>query len=115
MDGTVTLDVGLLEFAVYVFLPWVVDLVTKRWADGRVKSAVLTILAIITTLVQEALLSGGTFSLADFMGKLVTALATAFLFHQYLWQPLRVTGDDGAIMKAVPAGVGSTSPGKVRS
>lgn len=106
MDSSVTLDVSLLEFVVYVFLPWVVDLVTKRWADGRVKSAVLAVLAIVATLVQEALLSGGTFSIADFAGKLVTALATAFLFHQYVWQPIGVTGDKGFIMKTVPAGLG---------
>lgn len=107
MDGSVTLDVGLLEFVTYVFLPWLVDLITKRWADGRVKSAVLTVLAIMATLVQETLLSGGVFSIADFLGKLVTALATAFLFHQYIWKPAGLTGDQGAIMKAVPAGLGN--------
>lgn len=107
MNGNVTLNVGLLEFVVYIFLPWIVDLVTKRWADGRVKSAVLAILAIFTTLVQEVLLGGGTFSIADFLGKLITALATAFLFHQYVWKPLGVTGDDGAILKAIPVGVGT--------
>ena len=107
VDGSVTLDVGLLEFVTYVFLPWVVDLITKRWADGRVKSGVLAVIAIATTLVQEALLNGGTFSVADFLGKLVTALATAFLFHQYVWKPVGVTGDNGAIMKAVSAGIGT--------
>jgi hypothetical protein len=114
MDGSVTLDVGLLEFVVYIFLPWVVDLVTKRWADGKVKSAVLAVLAIVATLVQEAMLSGGTFSIADYLGKLVTALATAFLFHQYVWQPIGITGDKGIIMKAVPAGVGDKDPNKTK-
>lgn len=112
-NGTVHMDVSTLQWLVYTVLPFLVDLVTRRFADGRIKAGVLTLFAFLTVVLQEALEAGGSMSVADLAGKFVTALVTAFVAHQYVWKPLRVTGDRGAIEKAVPAGVGRVDPVKV--
>jgi hypothetical protein len=112
-NGTVHLDVSTLQWLVYTVLPFLVDLVTKRFADGRVKAGALALFAFLTVVIQEALEAGGDISIASLAGKFVTALVTALVTHQYVWKPLRITGDRGAIEKAVPAGVGRTDPVKV--
>lgn len=112
-NGTIHLDVSTLQWLVYAVLPWLVDLVTKRFANGRVKSGLLALFAVITVVLQEGLQHNGDFNLPDLLGKLVTALATAFVLHQYVWKPLKVTGDLGVIQKTVPAGVGKPDPNKV--
>lgn len=112
-NGTVHLDVSTLQWLLYVALPFVVDLVTRRFADGRVKSAVLTVVALVAVLVQEALQYDGELHLPSLLGKFVTALVTAFVTHQYVWKPLRVTGDRGLILKSLPTGVGPQDPAKI--
>lgn len=112
-NGTVHLDVSTLQWLVYVALPWLVDLVSRRFANGRVKSILLTVFAVVTVLIQEALQHGGDFDIPSLIGKFVTALATGFVTHQYVWKPLLITGDSGVIQKTAPAGVGKADPVKV--
>lgn len=112
-NGTVHLDVSTLQWLVYVALPWLVDLVSRRFASGRIKSALLAVFAVVAVVLQEGLQHGGDFDLASLAGKFVTALVTAYVTHQYVWKPLMVTGDNGVLQKAVPAGVGTADPVKV--
>jgi len=113
-NGVVHLDVTTLQWVFYVALPWVVDLVTKRFADGRIKAAVLTVLALVTVFVQEALQNDGDLHLPSLIGKFVTALVTALVTHQYVWRPLHITGDRGVIQKSLPTGVGPQDPAKLK-
>jgi hypothetical protein len=112
-NGTIHLDVTTLQWLVYAVLPWLVDLVSKRFANARVKGGLLALFALLATVLQEGLQHGGDFNLPSLLGKLVTALATAFVLHTYVWKPLRVTGDLGVIQKTVPVGVGTPDPAKV--
>jgi peptidoglycan/LPS O-acetylase OafA/YrhL len=112
-NGVVHLDVTTLQWLMYTVLPIVVDFVTKRFADGRVKAAVLTLLALVTAIVQEALATDGDLNLPSVIGKFVTALVTAYVTHTYVWKPLHLTGDRGVIQKALPAGAGPVDPVKV--
>lgn len=111
-NGTVHLDASTLQFLVYTAIPFVVDLIGKRFADGRVKGALVGILALAAALGQEALSAGGDFVLADLIGKFVTALVTAAIAHKFVWEPLRLTGDRGIIQRNLPAGVGTKDPAK---
>jgi hypothetical protein len=112
-NGTVHLDVSTLQFLVYTVLPFIADLVTKRFADARVKTGVLTLLAVGTVLIQDAIQENGDIQVATLLGKLVTALVTAYITHTYVWKPLHITGDRGAILKSVPVGIGNVDPAKV--
>lgn len=112
-NGTVHLDVSTLQWLIYTVLPLVTDFVTKRFADGRIKGAVLTVLAVVVVVIQEALARDGDLYLPSMIGKLVTALVTAYVTHTYVWKPLHVTGDRGVILKAMPAGAGPVDPAKV--
>jgi peptidoglycan/LPS O-acetylase OafA/YrhL len=112
-NGTIHLDVSTLQWLVYTVLPFLVDLVTKRFANGRIKAGLLAVFAVVTVILQEALQHDGDINLPSLLGKLVTALATAFVLHKYVWEPIRLTGDNGAILKAVPSGVGKVDPRKV--
>lgn len=112
-NGTIHLDVSTLQWLMYTVLPLLVDLVTKRFADGRIKGAVLTVLAVVVVVVQEALARDGDLYLPSMIGKLVTALVTAYVTHTYVWKPLHITGDRGVIQKSLPAGAGAVDPVKV--
>ena len=112
-NGTIHLDVSTLQWLVYTVLPFVVDLITKRFADGRVKAGILTLLAAATVLLQEAIQESGDIHIANLIGKFVTALVTAYVTHTYVWKPLLLTGDRGAIQGAVPVGIGRTDPAKI--
>lgn len=112
-NGTIHLDVTTLQFLVYTVLPFIVDLITKRFADGRIKAGLLTLLAALTALIQEGIQHNGDFDVPSLIGKFVTALVVAYLTHTYVWKPLRLTGDRGAVLKALPGGVGATDPAKV--
>lgn len=112
-NGTISLDVSVLQWLVYVGIPFVVDLVTRRFSDGRVKALAVAVLAIITALVQEILEAGGSISFADLAGKFVTAVVTAYVMHNYVWEPARLTGDRGVIQKNLPDGIGNPDQRKV--
>lgn len=112
-NGTIHLDVSTLQWLVYAALPWLVDFVSRRFASGRLKSALLTVFAVVAVVLQEGLQHGGDFDLPSLLGKFVTALVTAYVTHQYVWKPLMVTGDNGVIQKSVPAGFGVADPVKV--
>lgn len=112
-NGTVHLDVSMLQWLVYVVLPWLVDFVSRRFANAQAKSILLTTFALVAVIAQEGLQHGGDFDVPGLIGKFVTALATAFVTHQYVWKPLKITGDNGVILKALPAGIGAVDPLKV--
>lgn len=112
LNGNMVLDVSMLQLLVYVAIPFVVDLVTKRFANADLKAGVVAVLAILAAVVQELVQTGADVTLNGLASKFVTALVTSFVFHQYVWKPVGVTGDEGVIQKAVPAGVGSVDPVK---
>lgn len=106
MNGTVHVDVSILQFLIGTFIPWVTALVMQRFADERVKSGVTTVVAIIVAIVQEAIVNGGNFDLVSLVSRFLTMLVVAYITHQFIWKPIGVTGDQGAIAKAFPSGVG---------
>jgi hypothetical protein len=96
----------MLQFLVGTLLPFVTAFVVRRFASERVKSGVTAVAAIITAVVQEAIVHGGNFSVADLVGRFTTMLIAAYVFHQFVWKPVGLTGDSGVIAKAVPSGLG---------
>lgn len=106
MNGTVHVDVSVLQFLIGTAIPFVVALIAKRFSDERVKSGVAAVVAVVTAVIQEAIVNGGNFNFADLLGRFVTMLVAAYVFHQFVWKPVGITGDSGAIAKAVPGGLG---------
>lgn len=112
---SVTTPLGLLGVAlVAVVIPFVVDLVTKKFAASGVKSAVLLALTLITGLVTEwinAVNAGHTY---DWETGLTTAVLTFLLSVGVFFgftKPTGLTGADGVL--ATKGGIGTIDNMKV--
>jgi hypothetical protein len=105
-NGTVFLNVTLLQTICYLVIPFVVDFVTRRFTNERVKAGIAAILAILTAVIQETINAGEGISLTGLAAKFLVALMTIYAAHKYVWKPIGLTGNTGAIQKAVPTGVG---------
>ena len=112
LNGNVVLDVTVLQLLVYVAIPFVVDLVSKRFANSNVKAGLTAVLSILAAVTQEMLQAGTDVTLNGLAAKFVTAVVTSYVFHQYVWKPVGVTGDQGIIQKNVPVGVGTVDEAK---
>ena len=103
----VTIDEYWLTFLVSTGLPILVSLVTQRLASGTVKSLVLVTLSLLTGWLTSLYATGGSFELkaaaVGFFVSFITAVGT----HLGLLKPSGVTGSNGAIAVAVPAGIGA--------
>ena len=64
----------LLVFVIAVLIPFLVDLITKRFATSGTKSAVLFALTLIAGVVQEALAANNAGEPFDWVTALTTAL-----------------------------------------
>lgn len=114
LTARVILDTYWLNLFLAVVLPMVTALVTKRVAPSWVKSVVLILLTVVASTVQTWVQAGGEFevqaTILNFVITFVTAVATHFGFLK----PAQVTGTDGAIAKAIPAGIGPSTPVQFR-
>lgn len=111
-NGNVNVDITTLQFLVYSALPFIVDLITRRFSDGRLKAGVLSVLAIITATIQEVVIRGGDATLPDLIGTIFAALVVAWVSHKFAWEPARLTGDRGAVQRRSPSGIGQVDPRK---
>lgn len=102
----VHVDVSLLRFLADSGLPLLGAFLVRRFADERVKSAILTVLAFILAIVQDLIMLNGDFVFSTFVSNFVSAIVVGFLTHQFVWKPIGVTGDRGVILKMVPHGIG---------
>lgn len=106
----VHVDVSILRFLADTALPLLGAFLVRRFADERVKSAIMTVLAFILAMVQDLVMLNGDFVLSVFLSNFASAMVIGFLTHQYVWKPIGVTGDRGVILKLVPGGVGKSDP-----
>lgn len=105
-DLSVTIPDLWLAFIVGTVLPAVVALVTKRFAGGAVKAVVLVVLSVLGGWLVQLQATGGTFAVKDTLVSVFMTLVTAVAAHFGLLKPLNVTGAQGVIARAVPAGIG---------
>lgn len=105
MDAVVTIDDYWLTFLVGTALPALTALVTRRCSASSVKALVLLALSALTgaltTIGEDGRVHVGTFVVG-----FAVAYITAVSSHFGLLKPTGVTGDEGAVMRAVPAGIG---------
>lgn len=104
--------VQLLTLLVSVVLPAAVALVTQRLASSGVKALMLAFLAAVTGFLSElldALVTALPFDLGAALMSWLTVFIVAVASHYGLLKPTGVTGTDGALARAVPAGVGKPS------
>jgi hypothetical protein len=106
----VHVDVSLLRFLADSGLPILAAFLLRRFASEKVKSAILTVLAFVMAMVQNLIMLNGDFILSVFVSNFVSALVIGFMTHQFIWKPVGLTGDRGAILKALPGGIGKTDP-----
>lgn len=106
MNGNIHIDVSILQFLIGTAIPFLTALLVQRFADERWKSGVTAVAAFITAVIQEAIVNNGNFNFAELLGRFVTMLVAAYVFHQFVWKPVGLTGDSGVIAKAVPNGLG---------
>jgi vacuolar-type H+-ATPase subunit I/STV1 len=111
----VHIDVSVLRFLADSGLPLLGAFLVRRFADERVKSAILTVLAFVLAIVQDLVMLNGDFVLSVFLSNFVSALVFGFLTHQWIWKPLGVTGDRGVILRLVPGGLGKVDAATVRN
>ena len=103
----------LLYFAIGFVLPWLVDLVTHRFAHPAVKSLLLVALALLSGLASNLFdlantnagdISGFDWQTWLFASAVVFISAVTTLFG--VGKPALMQGADGVVAKAVPGGVG---------
>lgn len=106
----VHVDVSLLRFLADTALPLLAAFLMRRFTSEQVKSIIMTTLAFIMAIVQNLLMLNGDFVFSTFLSNFISALVIGFLTHQFIWKPVGITGDQGVILRTVPAGVGSIDP-----
>lgn len=106
----VHIDVSILRFLADSGLPLLGAFLVRRFADERVKSAIMTVLAFVLAIVQDLIMLNGDFIFSVFLSNFASAMVIGFLTHQFVWKPLTVTGDRGVILRAVPGGIGKPDP-----
>lgn len=111
----VTTPLGLLLVAlIAVVLPFIVDLVTKRFASSGLKSAILLLLSLITGVLAEWLQAVNSGTDFNWETSLTTAILTFLLSVGAffgLTKPAGLTGADGPL--ATNGGVGAVDTMKV--
>lgn len=104
----------LLYFAIGFILPWLVDLVTKRFANASVKSLLLLVLSLVAGLLANLFdwantnsgdITGFDWQTWLFASALTFASSVVTLFG--IGKPTKIQGADGFVAKAVPGGVGT--------
>jgi peptidoglycan/LPS O-acetylase OafA/YrhL len=111
MDGTVTIDALWLSFLIGTVLPALTALVTKRWSHKGTKALVLLALSTLAGGFATIGADGhpGHLHPETFLLGLGAAYITAVSTHYGLLKPTGVTGDEGLILRKVPAGLGRAS------
>jgi hypothetical protein len=109
MADTVTLPLDVLNLVLAAVLPILTALVTARFAASSIKTLVLVALTVISTALQSVLADGGTFEVRPFVMTTVLQFLMSVGFHFGLLKPVNITGAQGAVAQAVPAGVGGPS------
>jgi len=108
MVSTITLA-QVISALVGTLLPIAVALVTARVASPGVKAVALLVLSAITSFLSEWLTALNTSLAFDAsqagFGVLLTFVA-AVAAHFGFWSPVRVSGREGTVAQAVPAGLG---------
>ena len=109
-NAHVILDLYWVNLVAGTLLPIVVALVTKRVAPSSVKTIILIVLAAIAALLQNIIQLGGEFDVKTTVLNFVLTLFTAIAAHFGVLKPVLVTGSEGAVQKAVPGGIGPSTP-----
>lgn len=95
-----------LTFAVATVLPALVALVTSKFASSALKGVLLAALSAVAGVLTTVQANGGQFDWKVALTGFVMTFVTAVAVHYGFLKPVGVTGSDGAIQEAVPAGVG---------
>lgn len=108
---SVTLDDYWLTFLVSVALPMLTAVIRRRYSASWIASLVLLLLAMISGWLTSLYATGGTFELRAAAVSVAVSFITAVGVHYGLLKPTGITGNDGVISRALPAGVGSPVAG----
>ena len=104
----ITIDDFWLTFLVATILPAIVAFVTKRFAASQWGAVVLLFLSVISGwLTSLYAVPDHSFDPKTAAIAIVTTFVTAVATHFGLLKPVKITGSEGVIQKAIPAGVGS--------
>jgi hypothetical protein len=109
----VTIDDFWLTFLLATALPMLTALVTNRWATSTQKALVLLALSVISGALTSIQAAGGTFDPAVALVGIVVSFIQAVGLHYGLLRPLNITGQQGALAKVAPGGLGNSDPNKV--
>lgn len=116
----VAFDVSWLSLLATVLLPMITALVTNRLAHPGLKAGILALLALVTGVVNDLLVAGGSgsFNLSDALATSLIVFLGAVGLHYGLLKPTNITGSQGAIARGINGGVGSSEgraqPGEPR-
>lgn len=114
MQGTqtVTIDDYWLTFLIGTVLPVLTALVTKRFAPGWWKGAVLVLLSVIAGWLTSLQATDGSFEVKAAITSIFMSFTTAVTLHYGLLKQLNVTGDEGIVAKTLSVGVGPVDEAK---
>lgn len=107
----VTIPLDLLNLALAAGLPVLTALVTARLASGALKTLVLVLLTVISTALQGVFDDGGVLPVREFAIATTLQFLLSVGFHFGLLKPTGITGANGLVASAVPAGIGGNDPG----
>lgn len=96
----------LLFILVGIVLPFLVDLVTKKVAEPRVKSLTLLVLSLVAAGATTFFADPGSFDWTGFAYGFAFTFGTAVVTLFGVGKPLNLSGKDGVIANAVPGGLG---------
>jgi hypothetical protein len=101
------IDVPWATYVVAVLLPVLVALVTAKGASSAWGAWVLAILAALTAVITEAIKQADTgYSFSNAALLFLTTFTVAVAAHFGFWKGTGVTGDEGAVRRSLPQGLG---------
>jgi hypothetical protein len=96
----------IVNFAVGIFIPLLVQVVVAKLANAEVKALILLALSAAASVLTP-LLSASTFDWRVIALSFAQLYGTAIVTHYGLYKPTGITGADGLIANVIPGGIGA--------
>lgn len=112
--GIITIPDLWLTFIVASGLPILVGVVKARFSSSRVGALLLLTLSVLAGWLTSLQATGGSFEPKAAITSIFISFVTAAGFHYGFLKPAGITGTEGVVQKAVPAGIGGKHDKRVR-
>jgi hypothetical protein len=102
----ITVDAVWLDLVMGTVLPIVVAIVKRRYGRVWVGAVLLAVLAAAEAVLREVMGANGRFDIKPVLIHFFLTFISGVAMHFGLLKPVGVTGDEGAVQRVIPAGIG---------